>query len=130
MDPSASVKKMRKIIMYIPCEFPQVTLSQLPDSVVDDLISLRISPTPTNILYDPGAVQPLPTPSTTVPSPAPIRSTLAEMLLPPDAAHRLIDLTPSPPSQPLRLDKANIEFGMMIGEVRMIVDFYNKSTLP
>ncbi|KAK4299220.1 hypothetical protein Pmani_028482 [Petrolisthes manimaculis] len=96
---NASVTTQLTTLTYSDGSANQVTFSQLPDNVVEDLISVRLSPTPPNILCDPAT-----------------RSTLAEILLPPDAAHRLVDLTPAPPSQPLCLDKANIEFGMMIGE--------------
>lgn len=113
-DENASVTTQLTTLTYSDGSAAQVTLSQFPDSVVDDIISLKI--TPTNLLYDPGAFPTPPALPSSVPSPVPNCNTLAELLLPPAAAHRLIDLAPSPPSQPLRLDKADIKFGMKIGE--------------
>lgn len=112
-EENASVTTQITTLTYADGSVAQVTLSQLPDSLVDDLISLsstyfhgEISP----CMYETGAAfyPPLMKQGSTM-------KTLTELLLPPLAAQRMPEV-PALPSQPLQLDKSAIVFGIKIGE--------------
>ncbi|KAG7169408.1 Tyrosine-protein kinase hopscotch-like [Homarus americanus] len=112
-EENASVTTQLTTLTYADGSVAQVTLSQLPDGLVDDLISFgsayftgEISPH----IYETGAAF-----SPPIMNQGSKTKTLSEMLLPPLAAERIPQLPPLP-THPLQLDKSAIRFGIKIGE--------------
>ncbi|XP_045617240.1 tyrosine-protein kinase hopscotch isoform X2 [Procambarus clarkii] len=112
-EEDGSITTQLTTLTYADGSVAQVTLSQLPDNLVDDLISLNanyfhgeLSP----LIYETGAAfsTPLMKQGRTV-------KTLTELLLPPLAAERIPEV-PALPTHPLQLDKSAIVFDIKIGE--------------
>ncbi|XP_071541156.1 tyrosine-protein kinase hopscotch [Panulirus ornatus] len=111
-EENASVTTQLTTLTYADGSVAQVTLSHLPDNLVDDLISLSSTyfHGDASHVYETGAAfsPPLNSQRSTT-------KTLSELLLPPLAAQR-IPKVPILPTHPLHLDKSDIKFIIKIGE--------------